>query len=56
MLPVAEPLARLLPAGGLRRGSTVAVPGGPGSGSLLLALLFGALPGGRAALRPEADR
>jgi hypothetical protein len=46
MLPVAEPLARLLPAGGLRRGSTVAVPGGPGSGSLLLALLAEASAGG----------
>jgi hypothetical protein len=39
MLPVAEPLAGLLPAGGLRRGSTVAVPTGPGATSLLLALL-----------------
>ena len=46
VLPVAEPLARLLPAGGLRRGSTVAVPGGPGSGSLLLALLAEASAGG----------
>src|SRR4051812_7248310 len=46
MLPVAEPLARLLPAGGLRRGSTVAVPGGPGAGSLLLALLAEASAGG----------
>ena len=42
VLPVTEPLARLLPAGGLRRGSTVAVPGGPGSSSLLLALLAAA--------------
>src|SRR3954469_23108823 len=42
----AEPLARLLPAGGLRRGSTVAVPGGPGAGSLLLALLAEASAGG----------
>ena len=39
VLPVVEPLARLLPAGGLRRGSTVAVPPGPGSTSLMLALL-----------------
>ena len=46
VLPVAEPLARLLPAGGLRRGSTVAVPGGPGSTSLLLALLAEASAGG----------
>lgn len=39
VLPVLAPLARLLPAGGLRRGSTVAVSGGPGAGSLLVALL-----------------
>jgi len=39
VLPVAEPLARLLPAGGLRRGSTVALPHAPGSTSLLLTLL-----------------
>ncbi len=45
-LPVAAPLARLLPAGGLRRGSTVAVPGGPGATSLLLALLAEASTGG----------
>jgi hypothetical protein len=45
-LPVAAPLAGLLPAGGLRRGSTVAVPGGPGSTSLLLALLAEASAGG----------
>ena len=38
-LPVAEPLAGVLPAGGLRRGSTVAVAAGLGSTSLLLALL-----------------
>jgi hypothetical protein len=38
-LPVAEPLAGLLPAAGLRRGSTVAVAAGIGSTSLLLALL-----------------
>ena len=46
LLPVVEPLARLLPAGGLRRGSTVALPGGVGSGSLLLALLAEASAGG----------
>ncbi|HVH22740.1 MAG TPA: hypothetical protein VNA11_09810, partial [Pseudonocardia sp.] len=45
LLPVVEPLARLLPAGGLRRGSTVALPGGVGSGSLLLALLAEASAG-----------
>jgi hypothetical protein len=39
MLPVVAPLAGLLPAGGLRRGSTVAVAAGAGSTSLLLALL-----------------
>jgi hypothetical protein len=39
VLPVAEPLARLLPAGGLRRGSTVALPHVPAATSLLLALL-----------------
>ncbi len=39
ILPVAAPLARLFPAGGLRRGSTVAVLPGPGATSLLLALL-----------------
>jgi hypothetical protein len=38
-LPVLSPLAPLLPGGGLRRGSTVAVHG---SASLLLALLAGA--------------
>jgi hypothetical protein len=41
VLPVAEPLSGLLPAGGLRRGATVAVTGGPGATSLLLALLAG---------------
>ncbi len=46
VLPVVEPLARLLPAGGLRRGSTVAVPRGPGSTSLLLALLAEVSAGG----------
>ena len=46
MLPVAEPLARLLPAGGLRRGSTVALPPAPAATSLLLALLAEASAGG----------
>jgi hypothetical protein len=46
LLPVSAPLARLLPAGGLRRGSTVAVAGGPGATSLLLALLAEASAGG----------
>lgn len=39
VLPVAEPLARLLPAGGLRRGSTVALPRATAATSLLFALL-----------------
>lgn len=39
VLPVSAPLIPLLPAGGLRRGSTVSVAGGPGSLSLLFALL-----------------
>jgi hypothetical protein len=39
VLPVAGPLAGLLPAGGLRRGTAVAVADGPGASSLLLALL-----------------
>jgi hypothetical protein len=39
VLPVAEPLARLLPAGGLRRGATVALPHAPAATSLLLSLL-----------------
>jgi len=39
VLPVVEPLARLLPAGGLRRGSTIALPDVSGATSLLLALL-----------------
>lgn len=39
MLPVAAPLARLLPAGGLRRGTTVALPARTGATSLLFALL-----------------
>jgi len=43
ILPVLSPLAPLLPAGGLRRGSTLAVHG---SASLLLALLAGATRSG----------
>jgi hypothetical protein len=39
VLPVVAPLARLLPAGGLRRGTTVAVPPGPAATSLLWAAL-----------------
>jgi hypothetical protein len=39
VLPVAEPLAGLLPGGGLRRGTTVALPSAPATTSLLLALL-----------------
>lgn len=39
LLPVAPPFVGLMPAGGLRRGSTVALPDAPGATSLLLALL-----------------
>ncbi|WP_379567655.1 hypothetical protein [Pseudonocardia lutea] len=39
VLPVAAPLAPLLPGGGLRRGATVSVSTGPGSTSLLFGLL-----------------
>jgi hypothetical protein len=46
VLPVVGPLSGLLPAGGLRRGSTVAVAAAPGATSLLLALLAGASAGG----------
>jgi hypothetical protein len=46
VVPVAEPLAGLLPAAGLRRGSTVALPAVPGATSLLLALLAEASAGG----------
>lgn len=46
VLPVVPPLAGLLSAGGLRRGRTVAVADGPGSTSLLLALLAAASAGG----------
>ena len=40
-LPVLPALEPLLPAGGLRRGATVQVAGGPGSTALALALLAG---------------
>jgi hypothetical protein len=46
LLPVVPPLAGLLPAGGLRRGWTVAVTPGAGATSLLLALLAGASAAG----------
>lgn len=46
LLPVSGPLAPLLPGGGLRRGSTVSLAGGPGAGSLLFALLAAASAGG----------
>lgn len=46
VLPVAGPLAGLLSGGGLRRGRTVAVAGGPGATSLLLGLLAAASAGG----------
>jgi hypothetical protein len=46
VLPVVAPLARLLPAGGLRRGSTVSLAPAPGACSLLLALLAEASAGG----------
>jgi hypothetical protein len=46
VLPVAGPLAGLLPAGGLRRGSTVALPPAPAATSLLFALLAEASAGG----------
>jgi hypothetical protein len=39
MLPVVAPLAALLPGGGLRRGTTVALGGATGAISLVLALL-----------------
>jgi hypothetical protein len=39
VLPVLAPLAALLPDGGLRRGTTVAVTGAAGATSLMLALL-----------------
>ena len=46
VLPVAAPLAALLPGGGLRRGATVAVARAPGATSLMLALLAEASAGG----------
>jgi hypothetical protein len=46
VLPVVAPLARLLPAGGLRRGTTVAVGAGPTATSLLWAVLVEASGGG----------
>jgi hypothetical protein len=46
LLPVASPLAELLPAGGLRRGSTVALPTTAGATSLVFALLAEASAGG----------
>ena len=46
LLPVVAPLARLLPAGGLRRGTTVAVAAGPAATSLLWAVLVEASAGG----------
>ena len=41
-LPVAGRLGELLPAGGVQRGSTVAVDGSPGSGSTTVALTLAA--------------
>ncbi|MFC4942812.1 hypothetical protein ACFPFQ_04890 [Pseudonocardia sp. GCM10023141] len=46
VLPVAAPLAALLPSGGLRRGSTVALPDAVGATSLMFALLAEASTGG----------
>jgi hypothetical protein len=46
VLPVGAPLATLLPGGGLRRGTTVAVTGTAGATSLVLALLAEASAGG----------
>ena len=42
LLPVAGPLGELLPAGGLRRGSTVALDGPPGAGSTTVAFQLAA--------------
>ncbi len=39
LLPVPEGLARLFPRGGMQRGTTVAVEGGPGAVSVALALV-----------------
>jgi len=41
-LPVAGPIGELLPAGGVQRGSTIAVDGAPGSGSTTVALTLAA--------------
>jgi hypothetical protein len=41
-LPVAGLLGELLPAGGVQRGSTIAVDGSPGSGSTTVALMLAA--------------
>jgi hypothetical protein len=46
VLPVATPLAALLPDGGLRRGTAVAITGTAGATSLVLALLAEASAGG----------
>ena len=46
LLPVLPELRGLLPGGGLRRGTVVAVGGGPGSRSLTLALLAAASAAG----------
>lgn len=46
LLPVLPALAPLLPGGGLRRGTTVAVAGGAGATSLTLALVAGASAAG----------
>ena len=46
LLAVAPSLAPLFPEGGLRRGSTVTVEGGPGATTLALALGAGATAGG----------
>jgi hypothetical protein len=41
-LPVSGPIGALLPAGGVQRGSTIAVGGAPGSGSTTVALTLAA--------------
>ncbi len=46
LLAVSAPLAPLFPEGGLRRGSTVTVEGGPGATSLVMALGAAASTGG----------
>jgi hypothetical protein len=42
LLAVPGPIGRLLPAGGLRRGSTIALDGPPGAGSTTVAFLLAA--------------